>query len=446
VNATAPIAPQPEILRAHAAAQARIGYALPGGAGWRERRSQALQRVLQLGLPTARDEPWKYTPVRLLAARSADPTRPESAVPDEPGKAFLSVPGTRRLVFLDGRFAPSLSDEPAAIDDLRADFLADLLRAAPDALLAHLPVASDRAEDRLALLNDAFLADGVVIRVPAGATPAPLHLQFVAAGSGRATHPRVSIEVDAGAHLQVIEQHVTRSGSGAIDNAVTHIELRAGATLEHYLLIDAGEGGQVLHGAYVTQRKDSHLIQHRVLLGGELTRASLQARLEESGAAIEINSLALAPGGEYADAHSVIEHRAPRTRSQERFRAAAGKGGRCVFNGRIVVQQGAAGSDSQQSSRGLLLEPGGEIDTRPQLEIYTDDVKCSHGATTGRLDPDMLFYLLSRGIDPATARGLLIFAFLDDVVARMSFDAVRRHLERRIAAVLPHAPVIQEFI
>jgi Fe-S cluster assembly protein SufD len=286
----------------------------------------------------------------------------------------------------------------------------------------------------------------VLIRVAAGATPAPLHLLFACTSGEHVAHPRVMLEVERGAHLVVIEQHLDQSDGGAIDNAVTHIDLRAGATLEHSLLVDAGARGQVLHGAYVTQHADSHLIHHRVLLGGEITRASIQARLDGCGAAIELNSLALAPGAQYADAHSVIEHSAPRTRSQERFRAAAGAGGRCVFNGRVVVQAGAAGSDSQQSSRGLLLAPGGEIDARPQLEIYTDDVKCSHGATTGRLDEDMLFYLLSRGLEPATARGLLLFAFLDDVIARMSLDAVRRDLEQRIAAALPDAPVIREFL
>ena len=446
MNATAPVTPEPEILRSHAEAHARLARALPGGAGWNKRRAEALERVRRLGLPTARDEAWKYAPLRLLAARGADPARPEGSLAAESLPQSFSVPGTRRIVFLDGRFVPSLSDEPAAIDDLRADFLPDLLRAAPDALLEHLPARSDRSEDRLALLNDAFLADGLVIRVPAGATPAPLHLQFIGATGDRATHPRVLIELDAGAHLQVIEQHLSHGGRATVDNAVTHIDLRAGATLEHYLLLDAGEHGQILHGAYVTQRKDSHLIQHRVLLGGEMTRASLQARLEESGSAIETNTLALAPKGEYADAHSIIEHRGPATRSQERFRGAAGKGGRCVFNGRIVMHPGAAGSDSAQSSKSLLLEPGGEIDSRPQLEIHTDDIKCSHGATTGRLDEDMLFYLLSRGIEPAIARGLLVFAFLDDVVARMGFDSMRRHLEQRIAAVLPDAPVIQEFL
>ncbi len=447
MNASAPLAAVPQFLRTHSDAHARLASSLPGGIGWLRRRTQALERVIELGLPTSHDEAWKYAPVRLLAQRAADPARLEPGESQSAAhKGSFSVPEARRLVFIDGRFAPALSDEPAAIDDLRADFLADLMRAVPDALLERLAVHSDRAEDRLALLNDAFLSEGIVIRVPAGATPAPLHLQFVCASADRATHPRVIVEVEQGAHLQLIEQHLGSADGNSVDNGVTQVELRGSATLEHYLLLESADRAQVLHGTYVTQHRNSHLIQHRILLGGELARASLQARLEESGAAIEANSLALTPGGEYADAHSVIEHCAPHTRSHERYRAAAGKGGRCVFNGRIVVREGAAGSDSQQSSRGLLLEPGGEIDARPQLEIYTDDVKCSHGATTGRLDPDMLFYLLSRGIDAATARGLLVFAFLDDVVARMSFDAVRRHLEGRIAAALPDAPVIREFL
>lgn len=443
MNAPSPV---PRILQAHAEAHARTASTFPGGAGWHARRARALERLLSLGLPTAQDEAWKYAPLRDLAARPADPTRTPSSPPTEAMIAPFSVPGARRLVFVDGRFAPTLSDEPAGIDDLQAAFLADLLRTAPDALLARLPAASDLPEDRFALLNDAFLGDGISIRVPGGVAAAPLHLQFSASSDAHAVHPRVLIEVEAGAYLQVVEQHSSASTNRMVDNAVTHIDLHEGATLEHYLLVDAGAQGQALHGSYVTQRKDSRLIQHRVLLGGELTRASLQAQLGGRGAAIEINSLALAPGAEYVDAHSIIEHRAPATRSQERFRAAAGARGRCVFNGRIVVQAGAAGSDSLQSSRGLLLAPGAEIDSRPQLEIYTDDVKCTHGATTGRLDPDMLFYLLSRGIDPATARGLLVFAFLDDVVTRMSIDSLRRHLEQRIAASLPDAPIIREFL
>lgn len=440
------LSPVPQILQAHAEAHARTAASLPGGAGWHVRRAQALERLLGLGLPTVRDEAWKYAPLRELAARPVDPTRTPGSPPTEASVAPFSVPGSRRLVFVDGRFAPALSDEPAGIDDLSAVFLADLLRTAPDALLSRLPEASDLPEDRFALLNDAFLGDGISIRVPDGAAAAPLHLQFSASSDAHAVHPRVLIEVGPGAYLQVVEQHSSPSTNRTVDNAVTHVELHEGATLEHYLLVDAGAQGQALHGSYVKQRKDSRLIQHRVLLGGELTRASLQSQLGGRGAAIEINSLALAPGAEYADAHSIIEHRAPATRSQERFRAAAGARGRCVFNGRIVVQAGAAGSDSLQSSRGLLLAPGAEIDSRPQLEIYTDDVKCSHGATTGRLDPDMLFYLLSRGLDPATARGLLVFAFLDDVVARMSIDSVRRHLEQRIAASLPDTPIIREFL
>jgi Fe-S cluster assembly protein SufD len=443
VNAPSPV---PQILRAHADAHGRSAASLPGGAGWRRRRSQALERLLRLGLPTTHDEAWKYAPLRDLAARPVDPTRTSGGPPADTLVAPFSVPGARRLVFADGRFVPALSDEPANLDDLDATFLCDLLRGSPDALLAQLPVAGDLPEDRFTLLNDAFLSDGLSIRVPGGAAPAPLHLQFAASSDAHAVHPRVLIDVQPGAHLQVIEQHSSPSASHTIDNAVTQIELHEGATLEHYLLIDGGAHGHTLHGSYVTQHKDSHLIQHRVLLGGELTRASVQARLTGRGAAIEINSLALAPGGEYADAHSIIEHRAPATRSQERFRAAAGARGRCVFNGRIVVQAGAAGSDSLQSSRGLLLAPGAEIDSRPQLEIYTDDVKCTHGATTGRLDEDMLFYLLSRGIDTATARGLLIFAFLDDVVTRMGIDSLRRFLEQRIAASLPDAPIIREFL
>lgn len=286
MNATVPI---PEILRAHADAHARNAASLPGGARWQARRSQALERLMRLGLPTTHDEAWKYAPLRELAALAVDPARTAPAASAEPSSTPFSVPGARRLVFIDGRLAQALSDEPAAIDDLQAVFLPDLLRTSPDALLARLPAATDLPEDRFALMNESFLSDGISIRVPQGAAPAPLHLQFVAASSEHAVHPRILIEVGAGAQLQLIEQHSTQSASRTVDNAVTQIELHEGAKLEHYLLLDAGTQGRSLHGSYLTQRADSHLIQHRVLLGGELARTSLQSQLTGRAAAIEFS-------------------------------------------------------------------------------------------------------------------------------------------------------------
>jgi Fe-S cluster assembly protein SufD len=461
MNAVAAI---PQSLLTYADAFGKLDAALPGGAGWRARRRASLDRLLRLGLPTQRDEAWKYAPLRLIEQSSFEPQRGDqpvnAAAAREIESSALTVAGARRLTFVEGRFQPAVSDEPATIDDLDLRMLADALHLEPGALLAGIPELGERAEDRFALLNETFLSEGVVLRVREGSAPAPLHLQFIADAPGRSRHPRVVIEVAAGAHAQVIEQHQSRSAGHALANGVTNIRLHPGATLEHYLLLDPAApagihsaesrppagAGLILHGTYVSQAAGSRLVHHRVLLGGEFTRASLQVRLEERDASVELNTLTIAPAREYADAHSIIEHCRPATKSVERFRATAGKGGHAVFNGRVVVHPGAARSDSHQSSRGLLLEPGAEIDSRPQLEIYNDDVKCAHGATTGRLDEDMLFYLLSRGLDPATARGLLVFAFLDDVVARMGLDAVRRHLERRIAAALPDGPVIREFL
>lgn len=441
---------QPASLLGFADAHARLGPTLPGGSSWQARRTRALAQLMQLGLPSQRDEAWKYAPIRLLEQKQFEPARvderPDAALRESIESGALAIPAARRLTFLDGRFQPALSDEPATIDDVQLSMLPDELSANPAALLERIPAPGDRAEDRLALLNEAFLSEGVRVHVAAGATPAPLQLQFITYVEGRSRHPRVLIEVESGAHVQLIEQHIGRSSGQAMSNGVTNILLRPGAVLEHYLLIDPSAHDLALHGTYVEQLSDSRLVHHRVLMGGQLARASLQVKLAERGAAIELNSLALALNSDYADAHSVLNHCAPSTRSVERFRAAAGPGGRCVFNGRVHVHAGAPGSDSSQSSRGLLLAPGAEIDARPQLEIYTDDVKCSHGSTTGTLDEDMLFYLLSRGIDAATARGLLIFAFLDDVVARMGIDAVRRHLEQRMAATLPDAPAIREFL
>jgi Fe-S cluster assembly protein SufD len=225
----------------------------------------------------------------------------------------------------------------------------------------------------------------------------------------------------------------------AVSNCITDIQLAADSRLEHIILAEGGLRGILLNTVVAKQAEGSQLCTHRVLLSGLLSRASLCAALSAERSEIEANSLLLANGREHLEVHSVIGHRAAATRSVERFRGIAGGRARGVFNGRIVVHPGAPKSESQQSSRTLLLSEQAEIDARPQLEILTDDVKCSHGATTGQLDENMLFYLLSRGLDPSAARAVLIHAFLGDMLARLGLEPLRLELEQRITRALPQA-------
>jgi Fe-S cluster assembly protein SufD len=432
------VAPANDQLRDFAQACARVSDRLPGGSAWHARREEAIERFMRLGLPTARDEGWKYTPVRfldkwLLRAPGADPV---PLATDAVRSKRLLLEGVRTLVLHNGRLMPSLSDEMP--DGIHCRTLTDALEHESAPLLERVEVPGDSGDERLPLLNLAMLADGLQVRVPAGTDAQTLQLLFVY--SADVAHPRVLIDVEARARLRLIEHHVALGPAETVTNCVTDIRLAAHSQLEQLILSEAGARGIHLNTVVTRQAESSRFSEHRILLTGLLNRASLCAALSGEHSEVEANSLLLADGREHLEIHSVIGHRAAATHSVERFRGIANARGRGVFNGRIVVHPGAPKSESQQSSRTLLLSEQAEIDARPQLEILTDDVKCSHGATTGQLDSNVLFYLLSRGLDPQAARALLIHAFLADVLARVGLEPLRKQLEGRIAHALPQSP------
>jgi Fe-S cluster assembly protein SufD len=425
---------------------ARFAAGLPGGRDWEALRADAMARFSRLGMPSPRDESWKYSPLRLLEKRVlANPGRDPVPLPVSAIESRrLGLEDALSLVFVNGHLMASLSDSPPAGSEVQCQSLAAALEQSPGELLGRIALAGDSADERLALLNLAYLADGARISVSAGARPACLHLLSLSAGADRMHHPRLIIDVGADARLQIIEHCAGTGEEGSLSNFVTDIHLETGAQLEHVLLVEAAARGVTLNSIIARAAEKSRLTLYRVLIGGLYSRASLNAELLGPDAAVEANSLVLAADRGVLEIHSLIEHRVGDTRSNERFRGVASGHGRGVFNGRIVVQPGAAGSESQQSSRALLLSEQAEMYARPQLEILTDDVKCVHGATTGRLDPNMLFYLRSRGIDPATARALLIRAFLADALAPLQSAPLRQQLERRIATALPRSEQIGE--
>lgn len=428
-------------LQALVQAHARTVAALPGGAEWNARRIEALERFVTLGLPTQRDDSWKYSPLRLLEKRLLQLPQPEPTplATDAVESSRLNLEDVCTLVFVNGRMMPSLSDSLDLSSGTRWEPLADALSRAPRELLDRVAIAGDSADERLALLNLAFLTDGATVKLAENVIAPTLYLIFLSSGSGRACHPRLLIDVGAHAKLQVIEHHIGHGEDETLSNCVTDIRLDDGAELEHVLLVEGSRRSIVLNSLCAQASASSRLAQYRVLISGLYGRASLRAALVGKDSAVEANSLVLADQREHLEVLSVIEHRTGHTRSTERFRGIANDRGRGVFNGRIVVQPGAAKSESQQSSRALLLSEQAEVYARPQLEILTDDVKCSHGATTGRLDPNMLFYLLSRGLDAETARALLIRAFLADALAHLHSSPLRLELERRITRALPHS-------
>jgi Fe-S cluster assembly protein SufD len=434
------------IAEEHAAAFA----ALPEEVVSRERRRRAIETLQSEGLPTARDENWKYANLRPLERVRFAP--PAATAPTKLTAADLPVPieGYARYTFVDGAFAPDLSSL-----DTRAGIvvtpLRSVARAPAPAMLRQVSATdiSGGADSRFVLLNDAFAIDGVAIQVAAGTDcPTCIELVFVASVEAQAgsSYPRVDLHVGQNARVGLIERHVSvGSGTNFVNAAVT-VDLARGATVNHHRVQESGTKAIWVDtlSAVVAQQATYKL--HGINVGGLSARSTINVRLVGERADAVICVASLGDRQQSQDAFVLVEHVAPNARSEQIFRGIAAGRARVAFNGKVVVHKGAPGTDSQQSLRGLLAGPDAEIDVRPQLEIYTDDVRCAHGATAGKLDDNMLFYLLSRGIDRETAQRLLKWAFLEDVVARIEVPELRRQIERSLAGQMQEANGLKEFL
>lgn len=434
------------VLQRIASSHAGQASRLAGGATWARRRELALARVLDRGLPDRRDENWKYLDHAKIAERTFDAAPRVSLTADRLAPFLLPLGAARRLVLVDGHFEALLSDADRgagiAVDDLET-----LLSRDPARALGLLREPGDDADDRYALLADAFAAGGVVIRVEAQAEPAELlYLLHITSGALPGTsHARVVIEVGVGASLRLVEQFVALGEEPAFSNLAAELRIDAGASVEHVRLHQSGAQTAQLETWHVLQQAGSSYSQHLFALGGRLLRSNLHLSLAGARANCRLAGLFMVDGERQADLYTQIAHHGAATRTIQDYRGIASERGRGAFNGRIVVHPTARGADASQSSRNLLLTPLAEINSRPQLEIHTDDVKCRHGATIGTLDPAQLFYLLARGLDPATARSLLTFAFCEDVITSMPLPELRRTVEELVVGRLPDRDVIRGF-
>jgi Fe-S cluster assembly protein SufD len=417
---------------------------LPGGAAWHEWRVAQLQRLAALGLPTARDEAWKYSNLRLLERRIAAPGAVQPLSVDAVAPLLPDVPGSR-LVFVDGRFAPALSVGTLP-DGARWTPLSELLPGRPPATLTDLlPAAGDEIDERIRLLNGALLTDGAHLALARGTVaPEPVNVVFVRTAG--AAYARLVVELDAGACLTLVEHHVTLGDAETYAAPAIDVRLADESTFDHYRVQLQGPKSVATDDVRVVVGRGARYVHHTHALGGQYARTDLRVRLDAPGAEAALNGLFFADGSRHVDLRVLVDHAAPHTTSRQVYRGVGAGRGRGAYDGKVLIRRGAHKASSEQSSRNLLLSPQAQIDTRPQLEIYTDDVKAGHGATTGALDENMLFYLLSRGLDRATARGVLTFAFAEDVVAQVRIPALRRFLEQRVLQGLPDADLIREFV
>ena len=390
-------------------------------------RRAAIEEFASHGLPTRKHEDWKYTDVSALAMRYLHPA---SAVPVDAAALAPFRLDAWQLVFVDGRFAPALSRIEALPDGVRLTNLADCLRETPDMLEGWLGRHVGAARHGFAALNLAFAEDGAVIEIRRGVDLArPIQLLSVqTGGQDSIQHLRHLILLEGSARAAVIESFVALTPGACFSTGVTEIDLAAGSELTHVRLVQNGEDASQIDTTHVQQGRNSRYSGHAVNLGGRLLRHELDCALAAAGAECRFNGLTLARGQAQVDTHTRFDHLAPHTTSREWVKGVFDDEARGVFSGRVVVHPDAQHSDAEQSNRNLLLSARAEADSRPQLEIYADDVKCAHGAATGSLDPDQLFYLRSRGLDAARARQLLVYGFAADALARLPLDDLRRRL------------------
>ncbi len=411
-------------------------------------RRAAFARFAELGLPTPDLEEWRYTSLAALAQTEFEPARGDAEVAkDALARWTLSAAGSIELVFVDGRYRPELSSPGRGGDGIFVGSLGAALAQSPQQVGSELARHADFRKDALTALNTAFIEDGALIRLPAGAAvTSPIHLLFIASGADRPTlsQPRNLIVAGPGSEAAVVETYAAAGGGLYFTNAVTEISLGAGARVEHFKLQQ--ESGRAFHVALtqVTHGKDSRFTSHAVAVGAALARNEVRALFAAEGGDCTLNGLYMGAGTQHLDNRTFIDHKSSRCTSREIYKGVLDGESRGVFGGRILVREDAQKTDARQINRNLLLSEGATADTKPQLEIFADDVKCAHGAAVGELEEDALFYLRSRGLSRAAARSLLTFAFASEIVDLIPLAPLRARVRDLVTSRLPDRASLEE--
>jgi Fe-S cluster assembly protein SufD len=412
-------------------------------------RRAAMARFAELGFPTPRDEDWRFTNVAPIANTAFQlPGGAPPAVVAAALEPFTFAGGAgARLVFVDGRYAPALSEVPSPPRGVAAASLAESLAAHRDLVEPHLARYMDVQQDAFAALNTAFLDDGAFVHIPRGTVlEKPIHLLYVATPRAvpTITHPRNLIVAGEDSQAAVVEDYVSLGDGVSFSNAVTELVVGPNGVVSHTLIERESPQAFNVSSLRIQQYRSSNVASHSLLLGGALVRNNIHPVLAGEGGECLINGLFLANGRQHMDNYMKVEHAAPRCDSRQFYNGILDGQSRGVFHGRIIVHKAAQKTDAKQTNRNLLLSEEAQIDTKPQLEIYADDVKCTHGATIGQIDEDAIFYLRSRGLPLASARALLLFAFANENLQRMKAGPVRRHLEALVAQWLPQGQLVED--
>jgi len=446
-------------------AKARVRRPPNEPAALAERREQALSRFLELGFPTTRHEEWRFTSVAPIADQAfALAAPPTAACPVDVDPFRFHGVCAAELVFVDGYYAPSLSTRAALLGGARAGSLAAAIAGRVAEVEPHLARVALFERAPFVALNTAFFADGAFVHVPAHTVlEHPVHVLFVSTGGNghnavRASgppsqhwpagsqgepalmsHPRVLAVLGDNSQASIVETYAGPDGARYFTSPVTEIVLGQNAVLDHYKLQRESAEAYHVGSIYLRTARSANCASHSVSLGGALVRNDVMAVLGGEGGECTLSGLYLADGHRLVDNHTTIDHAMPHCGSREMYKGILAGRARGVFNGKIIVRPDAQKTDAKQTNRALLLSEDAQINSKPELEIFANDVKCTHGAAVGQLDEDAVFYLRSRGLGLAEARHMLIHAFLGDVLQRMPLAPVREGIEMVVGRQLAHA-------
>ena len=395
-------------------------------------RKERASALVDMPLPTRKTENWKYSSKYLKLADDMAISLPAEG---KTGNS-LAVPGYK-VVFINGVMIPEASEYPD-LDGIEILSFNDLANDEAEALSAKLGSTLNHDQVQFARLNGARFEDGLFIRLKPGAVlDQPLFIiHETSADASGSAYPRIYVEAGANSQLTLVEEYTSSGEASALVSTVTEFSLADGANVTSIRLNMEGENVQHIGATGVLQQRSSRFESHCVGFGGPLRRHDLQVRLEGEGAECKLNGVVVTQGKQHYDNHTTIEHVAAHCNSEETYRNIAADQSHAVFNGRIHIHQDAQKSNADMNNKNLLLSTGAEIDTKPELEIYADDVSCAHGTTVGQMDDEALFYLRSRGIDHHKAKQILTRAFCQELIDEVPCETLRERLHHQVDARL----------
>ena len=406
------------------------GHGLP----WlRKLRRDAFARFCEVGFPTTHDEDWRFTNVSAIAQTAFRLTcNRRVRLSQQELKPYRVAGVACQLVFVNGHFARELSLLGKLPNGVKVSSLAGEISSNPGAIEPHLGRYLDVRRDAFCALNTAFVEHGAFVRIPRGTlVEEPICLLFVSTADDAPSmsHPRNLIVAEEDSQATFVEDYVSLDGGTVFCNTATELVASDHAVLSHYMLEREHKQAFNVSTLRIQQGRSANVVSHSVLLGGALVRNNVHPVLAGEGGECLINGLFVGDGHQHLDNYMLVEHASPHCGSRQFYNGILDGHAHGVFHGRIIVHKDAQKTNAKQTNRNLLLSDDAQIDTKPQLEIYADDVKCTHGATIGQIEGDALFYLRSRGIDEVSARKLLLFAFASECLDRMKQGPVRKHVE-----------------